>query len=159
MITREQLLQRVLSDMRALSTDVDRVDEAAAEYFGTTRSDARGMDVLARAGAMSVGSLAKAVGLTYPAVSALIDRMERAGYVERIHDAKDRRRVIVAPTQMAAERAEKIFAGLVQDFRKLLDGYSDDDLRLLVSYLECSRSILARHAEEIRHAKRASPRS
>jgi DNA-binding MarR family transcriptional regulator len=142
--------------MRALSTDVDRVDEATAEYFGTTRSDARCMDILAQAGAMSAGSLAKAVGLTYPAVSALIDRMERAGYVERIHDAKDRRRVIVAPTEKAAERAKGIFAGLIQDFRELLDQYTDAELRLIDSYLERSRSILAHRAGEIRRAKRES---
>jgi hypothetical protein len=45
---------------------------------------------------------------------------------------------------------------MIQDFRELLDQYTDAELRLIDDYLERSRSILAHSAEEIRRAKRES---
>ena len=43
------------------------------------------------------GWLAKMTGLSTGAVTGLVDRLERAGYVTRAQDPQDRRRVIVSP--------------------------------------------------------------
>lgn len=47
--------------------------------------------------------LARRIGMTSGAVSVLIDRLERAGYVSRRRDDEDRRRVSVHPSSSALE--------------------------------------------------------
>jgi DNA-binding MarR family transcriptional regulator len=136
--------------MRALSSNSDELDEAAAAHLGLARTDFRGMDVLSRLGSLTIGELAAAVGLTYPAASALVDRMERAGHVTRAHQDVDRRKVVVRPTEAALRRAEPIFAELIAAFARLAEGFSIDELSLLVTFLVESRVILRAEAKRIR---------
>ncbi|MBV9121709.1 MAG: MarR family transcriptional regulator [Chloroflexi bacterium] len=145
----EALVQELLAQLRAFSSDGERLDEAIAAHFGVARSDARCMDVLSQHGRMGVGELAAAVGLSSPAVSALLDRMERAGYVERIHDTADRRRVVVVPTPKAAQEAGLLFAGLIEDCRLVAESYSDDQLRLITGFLDRIRAVLRDRAKGI----------
>jgi DNA-binding MarR family transcriptional regulator len=42
-------------------------------------------------------------GLTTGAVAALVDRLERSGYVRRLRDADDRRRVLIEPTRRSGD--------------------------------------------------------
>jgi DNA-binding MarR family transcriptional regulator len=147
---RATLLRGLLAELRALSSDTDALDEAAALRLGVARSDARGMDILSRRGALTVGELAAAVGLTYPAASALVDRMERAGYVTRAHEPGDRRRVVVRPTEAAARKADLVFSDLIASFARLADSYTDAELSLLASFIARSRAILRAQAERIR---------
>jgi len=44
---------------------------------------------------VTAGELAVATGLSTGALTALIDRLERAGYIARFADPRDRRRVLV----------------------------------------------------------------
>ena len=55
-------------------------------------------------GATTAGRLAEITGLTSGAVTRVIDRLEQAGYVRRVPDPADRRRVIVevVPEKVAA---------------------------------------------------------
>jgi hypothetical protein len=48
-------------------------------------------------GSVTPGWLAESTGLTASAITGVVDRLERAGYVNRSADPTDRRRVIVAP--------------------------------------------------------------
>jgi DNA-binding MarR family transcriptional regulator len=48
-------------------------------------------------GPATPGWLAEMTGLSTGAVTGLVDRLERGGYVTRAQDPQDRRRVIVAP--------------------------------------------------------------
>jgi DNA-binding MarR family transcriptional regulator len=155
-IAREKarLVQALLSEMRALSRDADALDEAGAARFGVARSDARGMDVLAERGALTIGELAAAVGLTYPAASALVDRMERAGYVVRRHQAEDRRKVVVQPTEEADRLAARIYSDLIAAMAQFADRFSPSELTLLVQFLSGSRAILRAEADRIRSASK-----
>ncbi len=71
---------------------------------------------------LSAGQLAAEAGLTSGAITAAIDRMERAGYVRRVADPEDRRRVLVEPTEKAYAVAGELMGsarrqGLAQDGR------------------------------------------
>ncbi|HEY7130982.1 MAG TPA: MarR family transcriptional regulator, partial [Candidatus Limnocylindrales bacterium] len=56
-------------------------------------------------GATTAGRLSEITGLTSGAVTRVIDRLEQAGYVRRIPDPADRRRVIV---EVVPERVASI---------------------------------------------------
>ena len=58
-------------------------------------TDAECLDFLSDMGPSTAGDLAKITRLTTGAITNAIDRLEKAGFVERKHDVNDRRKVIV----------------------------------------------------------------
>lgn len=79
---------------RALWEAMERFDAAACRALGVGRSDLRALNLL-EAGPLAAGEIGDRLGLTSGSVTALIDRLERAGLVSRRHPDEDRRRVLV----------------------------------------------------------------
>jgi DNA-binding MarR family transcriptional regulator len=79
---------------RDLARAMDRFDEAAAAVLGLGRSDLRALNLL-EYGPLGASVLAQRLGLTRPAVTALIDRLTDAGYVVRVAVPGDRRATAV----------------------------------------------------------------
>ncbi|HXW11480.1 MAG TPA: MarR family transcriptional regulator, partial [Nitrososphaeraceae archaeon] len=72
------------------------------------------MHFIHRYGAMPAGRLSELTGLTMGAVTGIIDRLEKAGYVRRTNDPKDRRRTIVEPirNKKLERKLEMVFVPL-----------------------------------------------
>ena len=152
---KDALIQEVSLEIRAQHNDVDEFDEAAAERMGINRTDLRCMDILGRheltTGAhMTAGQLAEASGLTTGAVTAILDRLEKAGYVRRLHDAADRRRVLVEVTPKAYRRSLEIWGPVAEASGALLDSYTTEELLLLRDFLRRSRELMS---EQLARAK------
>jgi DNA-binding MarR family transcriptional regulator len=79
---------------RDLARAMDRFDEAAAAALGLGRSDLRALNLLEH-GPLGASELARRLGLTRPAVTALTDRLADAGYVARVAVPGDRRATAV----------------------------------------------------------------
>ena len=84
---RDELLTEVREAFRLNGQAGDAMDQAASEFLGVHRTDTRLLDVLQMSGRMSAGELARAGHLSPAAVTAALDRLERAGYVRRLRDA------------------------------------------------------------------------
>src|SRR5439155_4424793 len=69
----------------------------ASEALGLAPADLVCMCLLQLHGPATPGWLAEMTGLSTGAVTGMVDRLERAGYVTRAQDPQDRRRVIVSP--------------------------------------------------------------
>jgi DNA-binding MarR family transcriptional regulator len=67
-----------------------------------TLGQIRFLHVLNRAGAMSIGHVAEQLGVTLTTASQFVDRLERHGYVERVHRDDDRRVVECRLTERGA---------------------------------------------------------
>jgi DNA-binding MarR family transcriptional regulator len=133
--TRQDLITAAGLAARLHQNAYDRFEDAAAEYFGVNRTAMRCMDVLERVGRLTAGEIATQTGLSSGAVTALLDRLERAGYVRRIRDPADRRRVWVELTETARKLAMEVYGPLAEAMAEF-DRYSDDDLRLITAYIE-----------------------
>lgn len=148
---RLQLYAELGDEVRANQRATDAVDELLAESLGINRTDARCMDILDQHGRMSAGDLAQESRLTTGAITAVIDRLERAGLARRVPDPSDRRRVLVEPTEKALEFANEL---MVEPMRSLYlpmaERYSDDDLRLILDFTRRGRELQERHAEWLR---------
>jgi DNA-binding MarR family transcriptional regulator len=148
---RQQLYAELGDEVRANQRATDAVDELLAEIMGINRTDARCMDILDQHGSMSAGDLAEASRLTTGAITAVIDRLERAGLARRVPDPSDRRRVLVEPTEKAYELANEL---MVEPMRALYvpmaEGYSEEDLRLILDFTRRGRELQERHAEWLR---------
>jgi len=133
---RAELIGEVLAAMRRLSTEIDGLDQRAADRFGINRTDLHLIDVLRTNGPMTATELAKAVGLTSGGLSIALDRLERVAYVRRYQHPDDRRRVIIEATETLEPLEREMFAPLQQRFKKLLDGYTREQLQTIRHYLD-----------------------
>jgi DNA-binding MarR family transcriptional regulator len=159
--TREELLEELGRAVRESQVAQDMADQAVADLLGVHRTDLRCMDVLNQRGRLTAGQLADASGLTTGAVTAMIDRMERAGNVTRVRDAEDRRRVFVELTPQANEAGEKLYEPLATAWQEFTKRYSDHDLAVLLDFvklgLEMNLKLAAGVREEIeRRAARSA---
>lgn len=141
------LRHKVGQSLRALGSDLDRLDEAVADRAGLHRTDLRCLEIVAREGPVSAGRLAAAAGLSTSAVTSLIDRLERAGRVHRLPDATDRRKVMVEVTAAARQEGRAAFAGLMTGTERILAGYSTSELHLLDEFLSAIRNLVMEQAD------------
>jgi DNA-binding MarR family transcriptional regulator len=128
------------------------MDDAAAKALGINRTDARCLDVIDREGPVPAGRLAVASGLTTAAVTAVIDRLERAGYARRVNDPGDRRRVLVEATPLMRERAAVIW-GPFSAFHDALAKYTAEQLELLIEFHRTGREYNEARAAEVRQMR------
>jgi DNA-binding MarR family transcriptional regulator len=148
---RERLQAELSNEVRGNQRATDVVDELVCQLLGVNRTDARCLDILDQDGSMSAGDLAAASRLTTGAITAVIDRLERAGYARRVPDPSDRRRVLVELTPKAYASAMELMVEPYKElYAPLAARYSDDDLRLLIDFTRQGRELQERHAEWLR---------
>ena len=148
---RLQLYAELGDEVRGNQRATDMVDELMCQLLGINRTDARCMDILEQHGSMSAGDLAEASRLTTGAITAVIDRLERAGLAQRVPDPADRRRVLVEPTEKAYKMASELMVEPMRElYMPMAESYSDDDLRLILDFTRRGRELQERHAEWLR---------
>ena len=141
--TRAVLMQELEHAMRKASAQGTIFAAAVAERAGISSSDMDCMDFLNVEGSMTAGRLAELTGLTTGAITGVIDRLERAGFVRRERDESDRRKVFIAPVPERVMEIGRFYTLMQRAMEKQADGYSDAELKLLLRYAtESYRSIL-----------------
>ena len=161
-LDRQRLLHELGGEVRANQRATDVIDELFCQLVGINRTDARCLDILEQEGSMSAGRLARESRLTTGAITAVIDRLERAGYARRVPDPADRRRVLVEATPEAFETAAELMAKpMIALWRPLSERYSDEQIRLFIEFTRAGRELQERHAEWLRARleERQSPRT
>jgi DNA-binding MarR family transcriptional regulator len=115
---------------------------SVASALGLNVTDVHSLRLLGE-DSMSAGELSEQLGLTGAAVTALIDRLEEAGYVERERDTEDRRRVTVRVKPMKLRAINALYIDQGAQMEKLLARYSQDEFRVIVNFLERTTDVLA----------------
>jgi DNA-binding MarR family transcriptional regulator len=133
-MTNEELIQTIVDKFREMSTEAVMFHQAVADELGLYITDHKCMDIIHRFGAMPAGRLGEMTGLTTGAITGMIDRLEKAGYVRRANDPKDRRKTIVEPirNKKLERKIEMIFTPLHERMHNFLSSYSDGELTFLL---------------------------
>jgi DNA-binding MarR family transcriptional regulator len=136
--------------LRRLAVELDAVGDRFAVLHGLGRTDVRAlvaiMDATRSGSALTAGALGAAVELSSASVTALVDRLERAGHVRRVRDAADRRRVVLEMTESAMAAGGAFFGGLQRDLVAAMERYSDDELAVVRRFLTEMTDVVARHS-------------
>lgn len=133
---RRQLAEALTVAAQRTATDAVMMHQAVADQVGLHVTDLRCLNLLLLDGSATAGELARATGLTTGAITRMIDRLLKSGYVRREHDHQDRRRVIITPV---AERVAEIgprYQPLATEFAKVTQDYTDDQLELLLDVFD-----------------------
>lgn len=87
----------LLNELRILVDAMEELDMAVADQYGINRTDMRCLELLRLCGPMQPKDLAGAMRYTSGGMTAVIDRLVAAGYVERLPSANDQRAILVCP--------------------------------------------------------------
>jgi DNA-binding MarR family transcriptional regulator len=136
--------------VRANQAATDKMDDAAAESLGVNRTDSRVLDLIQQRVRVGAGELARETALTTGTVTAVIDRMEKKGYLRRVADPADRRRVTVEMTDLAYERADPLYQPLAERALPMLDRFTAAEIETIIAFLRSSTEIVEGRAAEIR---------
>lgn len=136
--------------LRRLTVELDAVGQRFAEAHDLNRTDVRALVAImdaARGGeSLTAGRLGAAVDLSSASVTALLDRLERAGHIRRIRDAADRRRVVLQMSDSAMRAGAEHFGGLQRDLTAAMEAYSDEELQLVSRFLVDMTDVITRHS-------------
>lgn len=145
----EQLQVYQLAE-RENSTATILFHSAIANHFGQNLTDWICASIIQRKGALSAGQLAEVTGLTTGAVTGLIDRLEKAGVVQRQSDQNDRRRVIVTAQSEWEDRMTPFYNSILELFSEMTAVYSDEELALIIDFQKRTAELMEEEAIKIR---------
>ena len=98
-------------------------------------TDYKVLGILERSGPMSAGEIARHAGLAAASVTNLIDRLDQKGFVRRVADPADRRRVMVEAISDRLRGARGLFRSTRQSLARLYERYSDRELAIIADFL------------------------
>ena len=143
MVARRQLEADLGVALQRYQRSVQAFDDAVGRALGLGPTDLRCLDWLAD-GPKTAGVLATATGLRPAATTALLDRLEAKGLVERVRDDSDRRRVLVRMTDEGARSTYAMYAPLVDEGAHLLAGLAPAELARMREILDEMRDLTDR---------------
>lgn len=130
--------------MQQYQRSVQSFDDAVGRHLGLGPTDLRCLDWLVD-GPRTAGQLSAATGVRPAATTAMIDRLEKGGWVERVRSETDRRQVLVQMTASGQERTWAVYGPMVEEGEILLDTFTITELDLMRDHLLAIRRLTDRH--------------
>lgn len=149
---RDELVARVGREVRQQGAQSVVTSQIVAARFGLHTTDLECLDLIYLREQVTAGELASATGLTTGAMTALLDRLERSGYVERVRDAADRRRVFVRINAEAIEPIKGVYMPMQQQMFALWSSYTEEQLTVIADFLSRSRELAVACAADIQRS-------
>jgi DNA-binding MarR family transcriptional regulator len=137
----------VIASLRSLASAMDRLDDVAARHYGLNRTDMRALEIVGRTGPLAPTQLAHLLGFTTGGITAVVDRLENAGYVLRRPDASDRRRLVIEATEATRRRDDVVFGELARLTAEMVTRFNDEDLNIVKDFLDRTRAITTYYSE------------
>ena len=135
----EHRTDRLMLLLQQFVVESERYVEAVSERDALHRTDLNALAAMVRAAAagrtVTPGLLRTELNLSSPATTALVDRLDRSGHVNRTRSDTDRRKVYLELTEKARATGGAMFAPLARNIGQVLDGYPAEDRQRLAGFL------------------------
>ncbi|WP_328872427.1 MarR family transcriptional regulator [Streptomyces sp. NBC_00287] len=99
---------------------------------------------------LTAGDLAEHAHVTTGAMTGILNRLERAGFITRVPDPTDRRRVRVAAVPTAVARVEKLYGPYYGRLNALFAAYSPDEIAVLTDWFTRTTGLAQQYIDELR---------
>ena len=137
----------IVTSFRDLGRRVVLYQHKIAEQLDVYNHDWTTIDMLSETGPITAGELGRRVGLTTGSVTALVDRLERAGYVKRERHPKDRRSIMIVPQYEDKSEVQHVYETLNQHMTELTNQYTAEQMETIQSFLKATTAILDNEIE------------
>ena len=148
--SKADLVGDVIARYRSATNRDAAFDKLAATRLGVSVTDLHCLNIVESRHGLTAGELAVESGLTTGAVTAVIDRLERAGFARRARDEHDRRKVKVEVTDAFRARAGEIWGPVAADWQTALaERFSAAELATIAAFLAQVEELGERHAARL----------
>ena len=106
------------------------------EKLGINGTDMECLGYLLSKRISSPTELAKYTGLSSGATTAMLDRLEKGGFIERRPNPADRRGTLIVLAKSGAEKVAPWFAPVGKAQEKLISNCSEEELQLISGFFE-----------------------
>ena len=132
-VSGEELSER----LRRLAWAQFELNHALARALGMGSNDVWALERLRVEGPLGPVELGHRLGgMSSASATALVDRLEAAGHVERRRHPSDRRRLVVTPTQLADTTGEEAFAPLDNELVEAAADLTPEERAAVARYLD-----------------------
>lgn len=147
MSTRAEVTGRILELLQLVIASSVMTNERIARSLGLNVVDLQALGYIARHGApMSAGQVSRQTGLPTSTTTRVLDRLEKEGYVERMTDPGDRRRVVVRVRPEVAAGVgrggeDDPYRAIVEGMRRVHEQFTVDELEVVERYLDAVKDV------------------
>ena len=126
----------VANKLRPVLLRLARQLRKVTESLGITSGQATLLWLIRQNPGLSLRELAESEGISAPALSGHVDRLEKACLIERVRSDTDRRRVGLALTEEGAKLVRRVRARRTSWLAERLDGLDPDELEAVEAAIE-----------------------
>jgi DNA-binding MarR family transcriptional regulator len=133
---RSELVQAMVQEVRRFLASGILFNEKVAAELGLNGTDLQLLNLLELQGSATPGDLARWSSLTTGGVTVAVDRLEKAGFVKREPNPKDRRSNIIRPVPKRLLDLYLIYKSKGELVVNALSGFNDRELRTIMNFLK-----------------------
>jgi len=134
--TKADLKKRALMAVRDYGIYLTLFRNAMNEWAGLNVTDMECLRLLFIKGVATPSELARHTGLTSGATTAMLDRLQNAGLIERQPNPKDRRGTLIVPTPASSAKVALWFESARRAQDELMSSYSENELEIIADVFE-----------------------
>jgi DNA-binding MarR family transcriptional regulator len=147
--TKTDLKTRALMAVRDYGVNLTQFRNAMSEWAGLNVTDMECLRLLFLKGIATPSELARHTGLTSGATTAMLDRLEKAGLIERRPNPDDRRGTLITPAKSGAKKAASWFESARKAQDELISSYSESELEIISDVFERFTKLWDQEREKI----------
>jgi DNA-binding MarR family transcriptional regulator len=127
--------ERLMAALRDVSAAEQRHGKAIARRLNMYATDFEALSFVVERCALTTGEVGRKLGLTTGAATGVIDRLAERGFVERVGDPRDRRKVVVRPVAARIRPVSDLFEPIEAALAGLVTSYSQQQIATIAQFL------------------------
>jgi len=143
------LVRQVLAAVRDYNFSNVLFRKTLVEKLGVNITDWECLGLLLQKGVSTPTELSKHTGLTSGATTAMLDRLERSGIIERRRNPEDRRGTLIVIDKGKAAGIAAILASARKAQEQLFSGYTTQELEFLSDFISKLAQVLDQERQKM----------
>jgi DNA-binding MarR family transcriptional regulator len=147
--TKKELVDRVILGARSYGISNVLFRNLVGERLGLNVTDMECLGLLFHKGISTPSELARHTGLSSGAATAMLDRLEKSGMIERRPNPDDRRGTLIVLLESGARKVEPWFSAVREAQNELVSSFSEEELEAISIFFERSTQMWEEAREKL----------
>ena len=150
-LDKKELIRQALLAVRDYNFSNVLLRNTIVEKLGVNITDWECLGLLLQKGVATPTELSEHTGLTSGATTAMLDRLERSGIIERRRNPEDRRGTLIVVVKEKAAEIATILASAIRAQDHLFSSYTEKELEFLSDFLNKLARVLDQERREMQN--------